>query len=60
MRATAQAAQRPWPNRPGKVVAEMMFNHAVDRDETVNIVQDTNYARLRRELRHLLQDLAVR
>ena len=60
MRATAQAAYRPWLNQQGKVVAEMMFNHAVDRDETVNIVQDTNYARLRRELRHLLQVLAVR
>ena len=56
MRATAQAAQRPWSNRQGKVVAEMMF----DRDETVNIVQDTNHAKPRRELQHLLQDLEAR
>jgi hypothetical protein len=32
----------------------MMFDHAVDRDETVNIVQDTDHAKPGRELQHLL------
>lgn len=57
---TERYALTTWTNRQGKVQAEMMFDHVLDRDEMVNIVQDTAHVLTKRELQHLLQDLEVR
>ena len=57
---TGRYALTTWTNNQGRVVAEMMFDHDADRDETVNIVQDTAHALTRRELQHLLEGLEVR
>ncbi len=53
---TERYALTAWSNSQGKVLAEMMFDHDTDRDETVNIVQDTDYALPKRELKSLLRD----
>jgi arylsulfatase A-like enzyme len=57
---TQRFALTTWSNAQGRTLAEMMFDHEADRDETVNIVQDTDHALPRRELQGLLGDLEVR
>ena len=57
---TERYALTMWTNAQGRILAEMMFDHNTDRDETVNIVQDTDHALPRRELQHRLQNLEVR
>ncbi len=54
---TERYALTRWSNEQGKVTVEMMFDHNVDRDETVNVVDDSNYALPRRELQNLLSDV---
>jgi arylsulfatase A-like enzyme len=54
---TNQYAMTTWSNREGRVVAEMMFDHTVDRDETVNVAQDGTHRLQKRNLEGLLKDL---
>ena len=46
-----------WSNRQGNTVAEMMFDHANDRDEIENIARDTGYEPAKRELSTLLRGI---
>lgn len=57
---TERYALTTWSNPQGKILAEMMFDHDADRDETVNIVQDTDHALPMRDLRELLRSLGGR
>ena len=54
---TERYALTRWSNRRGGTVAEMMFDHSKDRDETVNIVEDADYEMPKRELDDLLKDI---
>ena len=52
-----QYALTVWSNEEGRPVAEMMFNHATDRDEIINIAPDENYSVQKDNLELLLKDL---
>jgi arylsulfatase A-like enzyme len=53
-----QYALTRWSNTKGRPVAEMMFDHATDPDETVNIARDENYSLQKSMLESLLKSLA--
>jgi arylsulfatase A-like enzyme len=52
-----QYALTVWSNEKGRPVAEMMFDHATDRDEIINISPDENYSLQKENLEVLLKDL---
>ena len=54
---TERYALTRWSNQQGEVTAEMMFDHNLDRDETVNVLRDREYTLPRRELQNLLNEI---
>ena len=54
---TDQFALTVWSGNNGRPVAEMMFDHAADRDEAVNVAQDADYSLQKENLENLLEDL---
>jgi arylsulfatase A-like enzyme len=57
---TEQYALTVWVDSRGRPVAEMMFDHAADRDETVNLAQDGNYSLQKGNLESLLKGIKIK
>jgi arylsulfatase A-like enzyme len=57
---TSEYALTTWSNPQGDVLAEMMFDHETDRDETMNIAEDKQYELQKGELELLLRSLNAR